>query len=209
MDTDKDQNAQQKRQGQCWPEGIERARRVAVKLHRLEVILHVGLLCDEYAYAGWGGAEYMAAGMKPSLVALDAALDKVAGELGHALSDAPAFLLDGSAAMLEVTPQRDVETPEANRPPVKRPTPAIVREVVRELRLAATPVRLPVLVPALRARTGCTLASRGWHGLLLGPICPIYARSAAGRRYGMYQHGEAPQYYPPVPRPATSPSRFA
>lgn len=75
MDTDKDQNAQQKRQGQCWPEGIERARRVAVKLHRLEVILHAGLLCDEYAYAGWGGAEYMAAGMKPSLVALDAALD--------------------------------------------------------------------------------------------------------------------------------------
>lgn len=26
------------------------------------------------------------------------------------------------------------------------------------------------------------------------------------RDYGMYQHGEAPQYYPPVPRPATSPS---
>jgi hypothetical protein len=95
MDTNTNQNAQQKSQGQCWPEGIERARRVAVKLHRLETILHAGLLCDEYAYAGRGG-EDVAANMKASLVALDAALDEVASELGRALNDAPAFLLDGS-----------------------------------------------------------------------------------------------------------------
>jgi hypothetical protein len=170
MDTNTNQNAQQKRQGQCWPEGIERARRVAVKLHRLEVILHAGLLCDEYAYAGWGGAEDMAAGMKPSLVALDAALDKVAGELGHALSDAPAFLLDGSwdrDANLEPPDvcsgvgdgQRDLETAEANPPPMKRPTPAIVRETIGVLRLAGTTVRVPVLVRALRDQTGCSRAS--------------------------------------------------
>ncbi len=95
MDTNKDPNTQQKREKHCWPEGIERARRVAVKLHRLEIILHAGLLCDEYAYARWGG-EDMAANMKASLVALDAALDEVASEVGHALDDAPAFLLDGS-----------------------------------------------------------------------------------------------------------------
>ena len=92
MDMNRNQNGEQYGR----PEGIERARRVAVKLHRLEVILHSGLLCDEYAYAGWDGAEDMAAGMKPSLGALDTALDKVARDLGYTLDDAPAFLLDGS-----------------------------------------------------------------------------------------------------------------
>ncbi len=65
----------------------------------------------------------------------------------------------GAPARLDPSPQTDNETAEANRPPMKRPTPAIVRETIGVLRLAGTTVRVPVLVRALRDRTGCSRAS--------------------------------------------------
>jgi hypothetical protein len=65
----------------------------------------------------------------------------------------------GGPAMPDVSPQTDIGTAEANLPPMKRPTPAIVRETIRVLRLAGTTVRAPVLVRALRDRTGCSRAS--------------------------------------------------
>ena len=65
----------------------------------------------------------------------------------------------GAPAMPDVSPQTDTETAEANLPPMKRPTPAIVRETIGALRRAGTMVRPPVLVRALRDRTGCSRAS--------------------------------------------------
>ena len=65
----------------------------------------------------------------------------------------------GAPAMPDVSPQTDVEPAEVNRPPMKRPTPTIVSETIRALRLAGTTVRVPVLVRALRDQTGCSRAS--------------------------------------------------
>lgn len=65
----------------------------------------------------------------------------------------------GAPAIPDVSPKTDMETGEANLPPTKRPTPAIVGETIRVLRLAGTTVRATVLVRALRDRTGCSRAS--------------------------------------------------
>jgi len=65
----------------------------------------------------------------------------------------------GAPAMPDVSPQTDAEPAEVNGPPMKRPTPTIVSETIRALRLAGTTVRVPVLVRSLRDQTGCSRAS--------------------------------------------------
>jgi hypothetical protein len=80
---------------------------------------------------------------------------------------------DGDApARPDVSLQTDMEAAEANLPHMKRPTPPIVSETVRLLRLAGTTVRPPVLVRALRDRTGCSRASayRAIHDALAASV---------------------------------------
>jgi len=78
----------------------------------------------------------------------------------------------GAPARPDVSPQTDIEKAEANLPPMKRPTPAIVRETIGVLRLAGSMVRPPVLVRALRDRTGCSRASayRAIHDALAASV---------------------------------------